>query len=234
MIKNTILSLAMCCAFGASALAADLPTMKGPPPAPPATVYNWTGFYLGANVGGAWDHDEYHFVPAGTFTSNAGNSVLGGGQIGYNYQISNFVAGVEGDFDGAQLSSSAACPNPFFTCGHAIDWLASARARAGFLPVERALVYVTGGAAFSDIHHVVTPPGVAPFAFSGVFSSTQVGWALGAGVEYAFIDHWSAKVEYIHYGFGTVTAAPGTLSAVNSTKVSNYVDTFKAGLNYHF
>jgi outer membrane immunogenic protein len=75
---------------------------------------------------------------------------------------------------------------------------------------------------------------VAPFVFSGQYSSTQFGWALGAGAEYAFTQKWSAKIEYMHYGLGDSTASPGTLSAANSTRVSDYVDTVKAGVNYHF
>jgi len=173
-------------------------------------------------------------VPANTFTRNDASSVFGGGQIGYNYQISSFVLGAEGDASWAHLSSSNFCPNPFFTCGHNVDFLASLRARVGFTPMDRVLIYVTGGAAFADIHHTALPPGVAPFVFTGTYSSTQVGWALGGGLEYAFTNNWSAKVEYLYYGLGTSTAAPGTLSAANSTRVTDNVNTVNLGVNYRF
>jgi outer membrane immunogenic protein len=75
---------------------------------------------------------------------------------------------------------------------------------------------------------------VAPFVFTGTYSSTQVGWALGGGLEYAFTNNWSAKVEYLYYGLGTSTAAPGTLSAANSTRVTDNVNTVNLGVNYRF
>jgi outer membrane immunogenic protein len=231
-----VASLGMAVAFGVGnqAFGADLPTMKGPPPAPPPPPpFSWTGFYIGAHVGGDWDYDRFHFTPAGTTTNNSASSILGGGQAGYNYQISSFVLGVEGDISGMHLASSAACPNPFFTCGHSIDWLSSARGRVGFTPFDRALIYVTGGAAFTDIHHTALPPGVAPFVFSGTFNSGQVGWAFGGGVEYAFTKNWSVKVEDIYYGFQN-TASPGTLSAANSTHVTTNINTVDVGVNYHF
>jgi outer membrane immunogenic protein len=234
-MKALALALALVLGAVGSAAAADLPTKKAPPPyIPPVVAFTWTGFYVGAHVGGAWDTDEFHFQPAGTQTHNHASNVFGGVQAGYNYQISSVVLGAEGDVSGTHLASGASCPNPFFTCAHSIDWLASLRARVGFTPMDRALVYATGGLAFSDVHHTALPPGVAPFVFSGSYSDTRVGWALGAGVEYALTNSWSAKLEYIHYGMGSSTAAPGSLSAANSTRVTNSVDTVDVGVNYHF
>jgi hypothetical protein len=114
------------------ASAADLPARTYPAakaPAYVAAVYDWSGFYVGAHVGGAWDSDSFAFSPAKTHTTNKASSAFGGGQVGYNFQISSFVWGVEGDASGAGLSGSSPCPNPFFTCGHKIDFLASLRAR---------------------------------------------------------------------------------------------------------
>ena len=218
------------------AAAADLPTTKGPPPAPMivAPAFTWTGFYVGAHLGGAWDTDKWNFQPANTYTSNNASSVFGGVQAGFNYQISSFVLGAEGDVSLAHLASSAACPNPAFTCGHSIDWLGSLRARIGFTPIDRALIYATGGLALAGIDHTALPPGVAPFAFSGSYDSTRAGWALGGGGEYAFTNHISAKVEYIYYGFGSNTAPMGTLSARNTASLSNGVNQIDVGLNYRF
>jgi outer membrane immunogenic protein len=234
MLQRALLTLAVALGATSAAFAADLPTYKAPPAPPPAAVFSWTGFYVGAHIGGAWDSDQFHFIPAGTFTSNDASSVFAGGQVGYNYQISSFVLGAEGDASWTHLSSANSCPNPFFTCGHSIDWLASLRARVGFTPIDRVLIYVTGGAAFADVHHTASPPGVAPFVFSGTYSSTQVGWALGGGLEYAFTNNWSAKVEYLYYGLGSSTAPPGTLSAANSTRVTDNVSTVNVGVNYRF
>lgn len=216
--------------FG-SANAADM-AVKAPPL--PAPEYSWTGFYIGAHVGGAWDDDHWMFVPAATTTHNSSSSAFAGGQVGYNYQILRWVLGLEGDGSWANLASGASCPNPFFTCSHSIDWLASVRGRAGYLVTDQSLVYVTGGAGFSQINHTALPPGVAPFVFTGYYSNTQVGYTVGGGWEYAFAKHWSARVEYLYYGFGTSTAPPGTLSAANSTRLTNSVNTFDVGLNYHF
>jgi outer membrane immunogenic protein len=75
---------------------------------------------------------------------------------------------------------------------------------------------------------------VAPFIFTGFFSNTSVGYTVGGGWEYAFAKHWSVRVEYLYYGFGTSTAPPGTLSAANSTRVTNNINTVDVGVNYHF
>jgi len=226
------LSAGMLAAWFGSASAADM-KFKAPPP-PPAPVYNWTGFYIGAHAGGDSDNDNFNFVPAGTSTSNSANSFIGGGQVGYNFQVSSWVLGVEGDGSWTNLASGAPCPNPFFTCSHSIGWLASLRGRLGYLATGQALFYVTGGAGFSDVNHTASPPGVAPFVFTGTYSNTQVGYAVGGGLEYAIAQHWSVRVEDLYYGLGSSTAAPGTLSAANSTKVTNNVNTLDFGVNYHF
>jgi len=81
MIKQSVFGAMALLGFAGAAVAADLPTMKGPPPAPPAPVeiFSWTGFYIGAHVGGAWDYDQFHFTPAGTTTHNDAGSIFGGG-----------------------------------------------------------------------------------------------------------------------------------------------------------
>jgi len=147
LLGTVSLSAAILAALFGSANAADM-VVKAPL-LPPAPAYNWTGFYIGAHAGGAFDNDQFNFQPAGTFTNNTASSFLGGGQVGYNYQISNWVVGLEGDGDWTHLFGFAPCPNPFFTCGHNIEWLASVRARVGYVAADRFLFYVTGGAGFS-------------------------------------------------------------------------------------
>lgn len=179
MIRRFALGTMTLLGLAGAAAAADLPTMKAPPPPPPPAVFNWTGFYVGAHVGGAWDGDNWLFSPAQTVTSNHASGVFGGGQVGFNYQISSFVLGAEADASAAGLSSSNLCPNPNFTCGHSIDWLASLRARLGFTPMDRTMIYVTGGAAFADVGHTALPPGVAPFVFTGNYSAESSGMGVG-------------------------------------------------------
>ncbi len=103
------LSAAILAVLFGSASAADM-AVKAPPL--PAPDYSWTGFYIGAHAGGAWDNDHWMFVPADTTTNNSASSVFGGGQVGYNYRISRWVLGLEGDGSWTNLSSGAPCPNP--------------------------------------------------------------------------------------------------------------------------
>ena len=234
LASSRILSVAAFVGLAAQAFAADLlPTTKGPPLAP-VSAFSWTGFYIGGFVGAAAGTDEFRFVPAGTTTSNSADSLLGGVRAGYNYQTSWVVFGVEGDFSGMNLKSSNPCPNPFFTCGRDSDWVGTLLGRVGISPIDRTLLYAAVGGGFSDFRYSALPPGVAPFIFSGNFSRTETALAFGGGFEYAFTNNWSFDIEYLHYGFGDATAPPGTLSAANSTKLTNGLDSFDLGINYHF
>src|ERR1700683_5014498 len=105
-----ILGMVVVAGLAGRAWAADLPTTKGLPAPPLPAPFSWTGFYVGLHAGGAWDSDAWHFLIAGTHTHNDAQSAFGGGQAGYNYQISSFVLGVEGDISGAHLASSNPCP----------------------------------------------------------------------------------------------------------------------------
>jgi outer membrane immunogenic protein len=233
--STAFLAIASVVGLPGQALAADLlPTTKGPPAPTPVVAFTWTGFYVGGYVGAGADNDQFHFIPANTRTFNSADSVLGGGRAGYNYQSSWAVLGIEGDFGGMHLQSRNSCPNPFFTCGHENDWVGTLVGRVGVTPTDRSLLYVAGGGAVSDFRYTALPPGVAPFVFSGHFSQTEAAWVIGAGFEYAFANNWSFDIEYLHYEFGDVTAAPGTLSAANSTRLSNNMDTIDVGINYHF
>jgi outer membrane immunogenic protein len=231
-MKTYILALGFALSSVAAAFAADLPTMKAPPaPPPPPAPFSWTGFYIGAHVGGAWDSDDWHFTVDNTYTHNSASGIFGGGQAGYNYQWSSVVFGVEGDASGADLNGHALCPNPAYTCSHNIDWLATLRGRVGITPVDRALLYVTGGAAFSDVRHNTSP---TLATWTGTFSDSEVGYAVGGGVEYAFTNNWSAKVEYLYYGLGSSTSSVGSLDPASPAHLSTNIETVSAGLNYRF
>jgi len=194
-----------------SALAADLPTRKAPPAPTPAYVppiFTWTGFYVGVNGG--------YGVGSGS-SSSFGNPSGGlvGGTAGYNYQIGQFVAGVEGDLDWADMTKNGA--NAIGAYKLDVTTLATARARAGFA-VDRALLYVTGGYAGAETH--------VNMAGFGSQSDWRNGGVIGAGLEYAFTNNISAKAEYLY--------APLESKSYGAAKSDLDLSLVRAGLNYKF
>jgi opacity protein-like surface antigen len=244
-------------------LVAPMPRKAPVKALPPAIQYvNWTGFYVGAHGGVGYDRDHIGFTgdPEVAGTNFAG--VLGGGQIGYNYQMPNkVVLGVEGDASWANLKGGQTCGSanglsptgtpggfdPFFmSCNTQINWLASATGKLGYA-WDRTLWYLKGGVAFAD-ENVTVNCDVGPFnapsngrtcnnqagALINSISSdaTRVGWTLGFGAEFAFDTHWSAKAEYDYYGFGTRTALASDGTTYLTSQTN--VQMTKIGLNYRF
>jgi outer membrane immunogenic protein len=218
-----------------TAYAADLP-LKAPPP-PVVTVYNWTGFYVGGNVGGKWDDQNSPItlgaVPGSTdprfTTTNAlhfggrNSSVIGGGQIGYNWQFGSWVLGVEGDADAQSLRHRAAIltnGSPTgFVAGDLFDsksdWQASARIRVGYA-WGPWLAYVTGGAAFTNIKlstNFVAGANPVNFPASAASDSqTLVGGTIGGGVEYMISRNLSIGVEGRYSDYGRETYGLGSVA----------------------
>lgn len=270
----------------ATAGAADMP-LKARPMAAPPPAFSWTGFYIGANVGGAWTPNNGSSVFDPLFPpflvlapqaaiptlfpgqlesltgTGRGSGVIGGGQIGYNWQVQQFVLGVEADMVGTDLKGSSASATRTFgppillatvnqtvtvEFGH-IDWMASFRGRAGFA-WDRALLYVTGGAALASIGGatttVVNGPGIAlpagTFTASTGGSTTRWGYTVGAGIEWAFSPNWSLAGEYRYTDFGDrastfdipsgLPAAPIFFTGTGSSRLT--VDQVTARLNYRF
>ena len=180
--------------------------------------YNWSGFYLGVNGGGgfgtsAWDS-------TGSFNLSG---ALAGGTIGYNYQIGHAVIGAEGDIDwsGMKGSTTAGCAAG---CQTSDSWLSTVRARLGYA-ADRFLPYVTGGAAFGDIR--ASTPG-----FAGS-STTNAGWTVGAGIEFAIAGNWTAKAEYLYVDLGNFNCGLGCgTAAVNHVSFSDNI--LRGGFNYRF
>jgi outer membrane immunogenic protein len=215
--------------------------------APPPLVYNWTGFYIGGNAGGIFAHNAATETDATTGLAIASFTMspagfAGGGQAGYNYQFApNWVAGLEGDFQGTTQSASscagAGCANPgsafYFTEDQKLKWFATLRARLGYANGDW-LFYVTGGGAWAEVHNdflVFTPAdaeGSADFNLSG--------WAIGGGVETHLGGRWSAKLEYLYLDLGSYTdIIPDPLSHHTFTMTSNVRDNVvRVGLNYKF
>jgi outer membrane immunogenic protein len=207
MIRKFSMATAVLIAATGSALAADLPSRRPPPPVfVPPPLFTWTGVYIGGDIGYAWGSDRVSTAGV-DFASASPQGIVGGGHIGYNYQISQFVVGLEGDVQGTNFQNSVLSPFTGTSYLTRVPIEGSVRARVG-IAWDRALFYATGGAAFGDIDHQYAG-GIAGPAFGafGVFdrSSVQVGWTAGAGVEYALSNNWSVRGEYRYTDFGHQT-----------------------------
>lgn len=259
-MKKLCLTAAALSLITGFASAADLPARtytKAPPVV--AAAYNWSGFYVGLNVGGAWgDHSvtynpQYTGAPAG-FPAQAAtdgsrtfrpSGVSAGGQAGYNWQVSQFVFGIEADIEYLGLKNSYTTPvlifpgvaDYFFTTSVRQDWMATIRPRVG-VAFDRFLVYVTGGVAFSEVSfaQTVSFAGAPPSTGIGSASATKTGWVAGAGFEYAFAPRWSARFEYLHSDFGSIGfTAVTTTALINSTSSASFrTDLARVGVNYSF
>lgn len=210
LLKAAAITLAV--TFAGAAGAADLPSRKGPVEAPVymPPAFTWTGFYVGANAG-------YGF---GQATTNLGGSAdmdgfIGGGQIGYNYQMGQFVLGLETDLQAADLGVSG--------IGGSIktDYFGTVRARAG-VAFDRFMPYITGGWAYGNVKTSVPALGISSD------NSHTGGWALGGGVEYAITNNLIAGVEYLYVDLGE----KGVLN--NGLKVGTDFSVVRARLNYKF
>ena len=226
-----------------SAFAADLPPLAPPPRAPavyvPAVlpVYNWAGVYVGINGGWGWGNAKWTADAAGIFPGATGsphdNGGVVGGTLGVNFQTDGFVFGVEGDWDYSGINTGTTASICTFSgnCQTGNNWLATARGRVGYA-ADRALFYATAGGAFANVQT----------NFNGVTTShTQSGWTAGAGLEWAFADNWTAKIEYlfVDLGKGTVNCATTTCLVASGgppipVSVGLTENIFSAGVNFKF
>lgn len=236
-MKRFVISAALLWAVvgGGSALAADLP-QPGPPPQAPAAyvptvapVYNWGGIYFGANGGYGFGKSEQTSI-AGTTTGNFGvNGFLVGPTLGVNFQTDAFVFGIEGDFDASWMqgdSGPAVCLG--VQCETKNTWLATLRGRVGYA-ADRVLFYGTAGGAFGNIEQG------AKGAASGTFaSSSKPGWTAGAGVEVAFADNWTARVEYLFVDLQNASFNPGSGVNGSTTTVKFNANLVRLGVDFKF
>jgi outer membrane immunogenic protein len=228
--------------FGGSALAADLPPappVKAPavyvPPVVP--VYNWAGVYLGINGGWGWGNGKFTFTdtahPTGFSSTANDNGGVVGGTLGVNFQTGAFVFGAEGDWDYSAINTGTTLTicNATGTCQTGNNWLATLRGRAGYA-ADRVLFYATAGGAFANMQTV----------FGGVTTThEQAGWTAGAGIEWAFADNWTAKVEYlfVDIGSGSVNCVNPVCTGLNGgnpipISASLTENIVRAGVNFKF
>jgi opacity protein-like surface antigen len=221
---------------------------KGPPVPPPVTVVNWTGFYVGGFLGANTGTSSINIT--GVTRPRIGG-IIGGGEAGYNWQLGNYVVGIEADGGPTNTHGSRACgintglgfTSFFFTCKDDFDWIATVAGRLG-VAWDRALIYVKAGGAFTTENFTASciggplnaavpscfnPAGALSNGFTA--SNDKFGFVGGFGSEFALSPYWSAKTEftYIDFGKDSVRASDGTFVRLNT-----WVAEAKVGVNYHF
>jgi outer membrane immunogenic protein len=222
----------------ASAQSADLSAKAPYYKAPAAQVYDWTGFYIGANVGIGVGRSLTSL--SNTFGESESSylsplGVLGGAQVGYSRQYGNFlglgniVLGVETDIQATSLQTSRTCggavcpPGVGIRFDQSLDWFGTARGRVG-LATGPVLSYVTGGLAFGHVKN-----GISSVTTSLTFQDeTRAGWVIGSGIEAALGGNWTGKIEYLYVDLANAsnTIGPETVSSNVRENI------FRAGLNY--
>jgi len=245
-MKKLLLAAAATCAMLSAARAADI--------IEPA-AYDWTGPYVGLQAGYGWGDNDvkpdgeeqvalaarggdvaFHPLDDGSIKMDG---FLGGLHAGYNWQSDSLVLGVEGDIEYADLdgdtdiihSDDGTTNEDVGDARQEIDWLGSLRLRAGFT-FDRALIYATGGLAVGGVE-------VSGFIDESDFddsnSDTEWGWTLGGGLEYAFTDELSARIEYRYTDLGNSDVeAGGVETPIEKLEFENTFHAVRAGLSWHF
>jgi outer membrane immunogenic protein len=237
MNKTKILLALAAVGVATPSLAADL--RRAPPAyAPayaPAPVLFWNGFYVGGQVGYAWgrnrstEFDTATGLATGIDPRFDTNGFVGGLHLGYNLQMSNFVLGVEGDFEGSTVDGNAVLAAPNTSTSFDTRWQASVRGRAG-VTFGPALLYATGGVAFANLRHDLSVGG-GPVER---FNDTKTGWTAGAGVEYALSRNWSTRLEYRYTDFGTITNVSAAAAPGFTYQHEPRFHTVRLGVSYRF
>jgi outer membrane immunogenic protein len=236
-------------------------------------VYNWTGFYIGLYAGGAWGNSNVHtLVDCSTPNPNAyicgptfgaanaatvdaagtgkitSSGFTGGFEGGYNWQIRNFVYGLESDFGAfslrGSLQGSGVLPNigidSMVATWVSTDWLWTLRGRMGVALPHDILPFVTGGLAVTRFGMTSSYNDTFPASAMASNSAVMAGWTIGGGVEWAFNNHWRVKAEYLYLNFGrltttaTIVSNPAGYSQGISTSADLTAQILRVGLNYGF
>ena len=234
MNRLTILAAAaLAVGAAAPAVAADLPARAPAPytkaPAMVQAAYDWSGFYIGINGGGATGNVDWNADGFGDEGSHNATGGTVGGQVGYRWQMSSWVFGLEAqgnwaDFKGSNVSNIFA-PNQNQT---KIDSFGLFTGQIGYA-WDRALIYVKGGAAVTDNKYsIFSAPG--GFLLDNT-NETRWGATVGVGIEYAFAPSWSLGFEYDHLFMGNNGVNDGFLIVDH---IKEDVDLFTARVNYKF
>jgi outer membrane immunogenic protein len=224
-MKKLLLSAVALTAFAAPAFAADMPARtyaKAPAYSPPAVIYNWTGFYIGGHLGGAFAGDNSFVGSDARF--------MGGVQGGFDYQFApNFVMGVEAQYSWLNSNTTGfAFPGGGLVTSRN-NQIGSVTGRAGYT-WGPGLIYAKGGYAWRDNPNIGVSVAGTPAAFT-TDGNHRDGWTVGAGLEYMFAPNWSAKAEYQYYNFGNTNFTTGP-AAIVGTRFRDDDHTVKVGVNY--
>jgi len=174
----------------------------------PAAVYQWTGFYIGGHLGvgrgsTSWESDGRIDMHAAGF--------LGGGDVGFNYQVGRWVFGIEGDVSRTSIRAVEPCPTGFFyNCEAETNWLSTVTGRIGYAYWDRLLVYAKAGVAIAnDRDTVVCTTGSKPTVVvlvgcpSRTDSDTKTGWTVGWGSEFGLTPNVSVAGEFSYFNLGS-------------------------------
>jgi outer membrane immunogenic protein len=254
-MKRMVVAGALALAAAGPAFAADLP-QAGPPPPPvryiPDPLYDWGGVYFGGN--GGWSYfsqsgstNTLSVAFAGPPGVSAGplpigmpvhsNSFGGGGQIGAQFQATQWVLGIEADADylnNKALINAVDAAGGGVTHTYKLDILSTVRGRLGYT-FDRVMLYGTAGVAVG--HYQVTrtqnTAGLAPASTNEVDNNLRFGWTAGAGLEYGITEYLTARVEYL---FADLEKANYTFPVSNITQQTPfaYVQMVRGGLNLKF
>ena len=254
MKRLVFASVALCVGAGSAALAADLPPpYVAPPPratdayVPVIPLYNWSGFYIGGNLGAGWNGGGSVSDTFGSTFSGSGQTTkfLGGGQVGVNYEFyGGVVVGAEAMFDwlpnttntfNAIEGPTGPAPGTVASATFNNRWLTTATGKLGYA-WDRVLLYGKGGGAWVGADNPnLTVNGLGQTLSSS--TTNNFGWTAGVGVEWAFAGNWSARAEYDFIGLQnqTVTVAGGGPFAGDTININNRnISMFTAGVNYKF
>lgn len=236
-------------AYAADAIVEEIPA--------PVAVYDWSGLYLGVNVGyagGSFDHPFYADGDFGEFSERLADGSLdvtasgfiGGAQVGYNFQRGAFVYGVEADIQASNVKGELSGNiniNPDITpfsanaeVGTELNYFGTIRARLGYAATDRFMIYGTGGFAYGRTESYIRASVDGSSVFDESVRNNRTGWTIGGGAEYAFTDNWSLKSEYLYTDLGTETLIGGEIMRGITGALESDVafHTVRVGLNYKF
>jgi outer membrane immunogenic protein len=243
LFRSAALS-ALLVGMSAGAQAADLgpapaPLYKAPPVVVPPP-FSWTGFYLGGNAGAGWNNGTVSdTLLGGTWSANDNATFVGGGQVGANYEFGGgFVVGVEGDFDWfANNNNSVTVLGTTVQGSNNGRWLTTLTGRLGYA-VDRVLFYGKGGGAWVGSNNFAVTNVATGSSVTFSNNNTNTGWTAGAGIEWAFYNNWTARLEYDYVGLDNATftvpiTSPILAGDVFTTHDRN-IQLVTVGVNYLF